>query len=168
MLSGDGVEQLKWRLENGELPPFVAPKVIVLAVGGNSKGMVSPQYSLLTLPAGSLCSGQGRLWARAAHQGHLNCMALRLAHDRGSSVLCLWSEDNAHELTSPDGWPNSVHRPCLRVLVHCSSCIIDIELGTSGNAHAEVSCRAICRLERLLGSWFHSGKGMTENVALPG
>jgi len=40
MPSGDGVEQLKWRLENGELPPLVPPKVIVLAVGTNSKGMV--------------------------------------------------------------------------------------------------------------------------------
>ena len=38
--TGDGVEQVKWRLENGELPALVPPKVIVLAVGSNSKGMV--------------------------------------------------------------------------------------------------------------------------------
>ena len=35
------MEQLIWRLENGELPPVTTPKVIVLAVGSNSKGMVS-------------------------------------------------------------------------------------------------------------------------------
>ena len=35
------MEQLIWRLENGELPPVTPPKVIVLAVGSNSKGMVS-------------------------------------------------------------------------------------------------------------------------------
>lgn len=38
--TGDGVEQLKWRLENGELPHVVPPKVIVLAIGSNAKGMV--------------------------------------------------------------------------------------------------------------------------------
>ena len=40
MPAGDGVEQLKWRLENGELPPRVPPEVIVLAIGTNSKGLV--------------------------------------------------------------------------------------------------------------------------------
>ena len=34
------MEQLVWRLENGELPSDTPPKVIVLAVGSNSKGMV--------------------------------------------------------------------------------------------------------------------------------
>jgi len=36
------VEQLHWRLKNGELPPIVPPKVIVIACGTNSKGMVRP------------------------------------------------------------------------------------------------------------------------------
>lgn len=40
--SGDGAEQLLWRLQNGELPPVVAPQVVVIACGTNSKGMVSP------------------------------------------------------------------------------------------------------------------------------
>lgn len=48
MPAGDGVEQLKWRLENGELPPHVPPEVIVLAIGTNSKGLVrTPSRALL-------------------------------------------------------------------------------------------------------------------------
>ena len=57
MPSGDGVEQLKWRLENGELPPLVPPKVIVLAVGTNSKGMVS----------GLTCSNRDQLILECHH-----------------------------------------------------------------------------------------------------
>jgi hypothetical protein len=39
--TGDGTEQLLWRLQNGELPPAArAPKVVVLACGTNGKGMV--------------------------------------------------------------------------------------------------------------------------------
>ena len=41
------MEQLKWRLENGELSPMVPPKVIVLAVGSNSKGMVRGHVHIL-------------------------------------------------------------------------------------------------------------------------
>lgn len=39
------MEQLLWRLKNGELPPIVPPKVIVIACGTNSKGMVSGRLS---------------------------------------------------------------------------------------------------------------------------
>ena len=40
MHAGDGIEQLRWRLDAGELPPEVPPKVIVLAIGSNARGMV--------------------------------------------------------------------------------------------------------------------------------
>ena len=40
MHAGDGIEQLRWRLDAGELPPETPPKVIVLAIGSNAKGMV--------------------------------------------------------------------------------------------------------------------------------
>ena len=51
MHAGDGIEQLRWRLEAGELPPEAPPKVIVLAVGSNAKGMVRTPH-MLSLPAG--------------------------------------------------------------------------------------------------------------------
>lgn len=41
MVTGDGVEHLLWRLKNGELPPIVPPKAIIIACGTNSKGLVS-------------------------------------------------------------------------------------------------------------------------------
>ncbi|BDA49069.1 probable platelet-activating factor acetylhydrolase IB subunit beta at C-terminar half [Coccomyxa sp. Obi] len=38
-IAGDGVEHLLWRLKNGELPPIVPPKAIIIACGTNSKGL---------------------------------------------------------------------------------------------------------------------------------
>ena len=38
--AGDTVEMLGWRLRNGELPPIIPPKVVVVACGTNSKGLV--------------------------------------------------------------------------------------------------------------------------------
>ncbi|CAL8463966.1 g3501 [Coccomyxa elongata] len=38
-IAGDGVEHLLWRLRNGELPPIVPPKAIIVACGTNSKGL---------------------------------------------------------------------------------------------------------------------------------
>ena len=51
MHAGDGIEQLRWRLDAGELPPEVPPKVIVLAVGSNARGMVRTPR-ILSLQAG--------------------------------------------------------------------------------------------------------------------
>ena len=49
------MEQLLWRLKNGELPPIVPPKVIVIACGTNSKGMVSGRLSCSPCLGGKCC-----------------------------------------------------------------------------------------------------------------
>ena len=48
---GDGVEQLQWRLQHGELPPFIPPRVVVIACGTNSRGMVRAALLSLVLLA---------------------------------------------------------------------------------------------------------------------